>query len=413
MLLRKKPYSLFAAFLLSAFYCLGQLQAFQVIAPAKTASQGKNSTEIESFASFQRKIPGDSKPIRVDADSISSWSDKSKYYLLLKGHVFLEQSVLQIRGNQALIVADIESYKMRGVWELGMYVEGDVKIDSSAEVRNAKTAYIELATRGEFRFNAVKSKVEQRDCSLDPLFKAAQEGKAKSIAEQQKSQKIVPEKVIPPTKPIEEKLKPVSQLPKQNEPEISLPIITPATPALVTTSYQNSAVVAPVNPEPVLQNPLPGAVPVAPSIGIPGLGSLPITPSGIDTPPRQYSVSPRGSSGFNIRMEPLANGEQAVIVSGGVIMNVKDVAGIGLVDIEADRLVIWTKGANPQEIIGNLKKQTNQSGKELELYLSGHVEVRQQDPAKPGNKKKSDAGEVRIIRADEVYYDIGRNTAVA
>lgn len=86
-------------------------------------------------------------------------------------------------------------------------------------------------------------------------------------------------------------------------------------------------------------------------------------------------------------MEPLANGEQAVIVSGGVIMNVKDVAGIGLVDIEADRLVIWTKGANPQEIIGNLKKQTNQSGKELELYLSGHVEVRQQDPAKPGNKK--------------------------
>ena len=162
MLLRKKPYLLFAAFLLSAFYCFGQLQAFQVIAPAKTTAQGKTTPQIEPFAFFQRKIPGDSKPVRVDADSISSWSDKSKYYLLLKGHVFLEQSVLQIRGDQALIVADIESYKMRGIWELGMYLDGNVKIDNSAEVRNAKTAYIELATRGEFRFNAVKVKSSRR-----------------------------------------------------------------------------------------------------------------------------------------------------------------------------------------------------------------------------------------------------------
>jgi hypothetical protein len=413
VLLRKKPYLLFSAFLLAVLYCFGQLQAFQVIAPDKKTAQGKTTAQIEPFASFQRKIPGDSKPIRVDADSISSWSDKSKYYLLLKGHVFLEQSVLQIRGDQALIVADIESYKMRGIWELGMYVDGNVKIDSSAEVRNAKTAFIDLATRGEFRFNAVKSKVEQKDCSVDPLFKAAQEGKAKAIAEQQKSQKIIPEKVISPAKPSEEKPKPVSQLPPENVPEIALPVVAPVAPALVTTAYQNNPVVVPGNPAPVLQNPLPGTVQVTPPIGIPGGITLPITASGIDTPARQYSVSPRGSSGFNIRMEPLENGEQAVIVSGGVIMNVKDVAGIGLVDIEADRLVIWTKGANPQEIIGNLKKQTNQSGKELELYLSGHVEVRQQDPAKPGNKKGPDAGEVRIIRADEVYYDIGRNTAVA
>ena len=413
MLLRKKPYLLFAAFLLSAFYCFGQLQAFQVIAPAKTTAQGKTTPQIEPFAFFQRKIPGDSKPVRVDADSISSWSDKSKYYLLLKGHVFLEQSVLQIRGDQALIVADIESYKMRGIWELGMYLDGNVKIDNSAEVRNAKTAYIELATRGEFRFNAVKSKVEQKDSSADPLFKAAQEGKAKSIEEQKKSQKPAPDKVVPPAKPGEEKPKPVSLLSPQNEPEPVLPIGAPTAPVLVTISYQYNPGLAPVNPAPVLQNPLPRTVPVTPPIGIPGGIPIPITSSDIDIPARQYSVSPRGSSGFNIRMEPLANGEQAVIVSGGVIMNVKDVAGIGLVDIEADRLVIWTKGANPQEIIGNLKKQTNQSGKELELYLSGHVEVRQQDPAKPGNKKGSDAGEVRIIRADEVYYDIGRNTAVA
>ena len=413
MLLRKKPYLLFAAFLLSAFYCFEQLQAFQVIAPAKTTAQDKTTPQIEPFASFQRKIPGDSKPVRVDADSISSWSDKSKYYLLLKGHVFLEQSVLQIRGDQALIVADIESYKMRGIWELGMYLDGNVKIDNSAEVRNAKTAYIELATRGEFRFNAVKSKVEQKDSSADPLFKAAQEGKAKSIEEQKKSQKPAPDKVVPPAKPGEEKPKPVSLLSPQNKPEPVLPTGAPTAPVLVTTSYQNNPGLAPVNPAPVLQNPLPRTVPVTPPIGIPGGIPIPITSSDIDIPARQYSVSPRGSSGFNIRMEPLANGEQAVIVSGGVIMNVKDVAGIGLVDIEADRLVIWTKGANPQEIIGNLKKQTNQSGKELELYLSGHVEVRQQDPAKPGNKKGSDAGEVRIIRADEVYYDIGRNTAVA
>lgn len=414
MLLSKKPCLLFAAFLLGVCSWFSQLHAFQATTPSKI--QGKNITQVDPFVSFQRKIPGDSKPVRVDADSISSWSDKSKYYLLLKGHVFLEQSVLQVRGDQALIVADIESYKVRGIWDLGIYLDGNVKIDSSVEVRNAKTAYIDLATRGEFRFNAVKSKVDQKDCSSDPLFKAAQDGKAKFQIEQQKTQKGAEKGEALPVKP-GEKSKPVSQLP-DNKSEIVSPEGMAAGPPLVTTSYQNPVGVS-VNPSPALQNPPPNSipvpvtVPVSPPIGISGGVSLPISNSGMDSPARQYSVSPRGSSGFNIRMEPLANGEQAVIVSGGVIMNVKDVAGIGLVDIEADRLVIWTKGANLQEIVGNLKKQTNQSGKDLEIYLSGHVEVRQQDPAKPGRKNASDSGEVRIIRADEVYYDIGRNTAVA
>jgi len=376
----------------------------------------KQTTKVEPFVCFQRKIPGDSKPIRADADTISSWSDKSKYFLLLKGHFLIEQGVLQIRGDQALIIADTESFKARGIWDIGVFVDGNVKIDNSSEIRNAKTAFIDLATRGEFRFNAVKSKVEQKDCSQEKIYIDAQDGKAKSIAEQQKALKNDLDKTNPKSKKEEVKPKPVSLLPPQDSNLWDIntlsSLLAVALP-IVTTAFQDISPPPALNPPPPLPNPQVGAIPIAPPIGILGGVTIPTSVPVLDSPLRQYSVSPRGASGFNIRMEHLPNGEQAVIVSGGVILNVKDVQGIGLLDIEADRLVIWTKGANPQEVIGNLKNKSNQSGKELELYLSGHVEIRQQDAAKPNKPMAFDSGEVKIMRADEVYYDIARNTAIA
>lgn len=143
----------------------------------------------ESFLRYQKNIPGDSKPARVDADEIVYWSDKTKYYLILKGHVLLEQGVLQLRADRSVLVADLETFRQRGIWDLDVYLDGNVKLDNSSEIRLAKEGFVSLSTRGEFKFNAVKAKAEQKDGSSDPLFAKAQDAKAKSLKKGEQEKK--------------------------------------------------------------------------------------------------------------------------------------------------------------------------------------------------------------------------------
>ena len=98
----------------------------------------------------------------------------------------------------------------------------------------------------------------------------------------------------------------------------------------------------------------------------------------------------------------LTNGDQAIIVTGGVIVNVRGGPPNTDIDLEADRLVIFTHGNNA----GQTDLRVPQSpgpGNRIEFYLSGKVEIRQLD------SKKAE----RTLRAEEVYYDVDRNVAVA
>lgn len=119
--------------------------------------------------------------------------------------------------------------------------------------------------------------------------------------------------------------------------------------------------------------------------------------------PRLYSIVPRKGKDFNVEVKPLPNGEQAIIVTDGVIINVRNVPNVGLLDLEADRLVIWTKGGDPQKLINSLR-QEGHGGNDLEFYLAGNVEIRQEETV---------ARDKKVLRADEVYYDVNRNVAVA
>lgn len=149
--------------------------------------------------------------------------------------------------------------------------------------------------------------------------------------------------------------------------------------------------------QPLLQAPGPTPLP-PPSRAAPGVPG----PAVLEGASREYSVSPRTAGSFNVKMEPFGDNQQAIIVTGGVILTLRDVKGIGLLDLEADRLVIWTRNLNASQVIDGVKKSNNQSSRDLEFYLAGNVEIRQQ------SKKDS-----RIIRADEVFYDANRSTAIA
>src|SRR5262249_25524338 len=113
------------------------------------------------------------------------------------------------------------------------------------------------------------------------------------------------------------------------------------------------------------------------------------------------SIRPRSSCDLRYQSYPLPGGETAVVFSSGIILTVRTAEDkTGLLDIEADRLVLWTRG-DTQQLVGKLRAE-GQTTRSLAVYLSGNVEVRNQSDK-----------EVRGLRADEVYYDVGRNVAVA
>lgn len=120
-------------------------------------------------------------------------------------------------------------------------------------------------------------------------------------------------------------------------------------------------------------------------------------------PPRHLSIVPRGQNRFQYETVPAPNGEQALIVTGGVIISVTGGPGVGtgLLDIEADRVIVWSKG-DLTGVVNNAQSQQGQPPRGIELYLSGNVQIREQQ-----------GPESRRLDADEVYYDVDRNVAVA
>jgi len=180
---------------------------------------------------------------------------------------------------------------------------------------------------------------------------------------------------------------------------------SPGTPSAVPAPPQGPGSV----PSPPMPQTPPGLI--SPPASSPG--PAPVVPQGPQMPPptkppdpaplRQLSIKPRSSQPLQIEAKPQADGETAWIVTSGVILTVRNPTNkMGIIDMEADRLVVWTKGS-PGSVMGNMKAQgETKHSQETEFYLSGHVEIR--------NKGAKDT---QVLRADEVYYDVGRNVAVA
>jgi hypothetical protein len=150
---------------------------------------------------------------------------------------------------------------------------------------------------------------------------------------------------------------------------------------------------------------VPGVPPTRPSaIQVPGQGP----PQGgsrsiVAGPERFIIIRPRTGAGFNPETSPgrLPTGEYVILIDGGVSLIVSNPDGSGVVDMVADRLVIWSR-RTPQELLSGMRGEQGQPGRDFEFYLAGNVEIRSQS-----------ARENRTLRASEVYYDVGRNIAVA
>jgi hypothetical protein len=341
------------------------------------------------IARLTRNVAGDSTPVVVGADDVATWVENGQRIVLARGKVLVQEGVVQVRASEAVAFVDLHG----GILHMDVYAEGEVQIDNSTALRAAPRAFVSLNTRGEFKLRAYKNKVQQQSLADDPLVRRARAERGTSAPPPVVAPAAKPSANAnwsPPPKPSAEQPGPVRRVGYEEPQGGPPPPPGPQPPP------------APVGPPP---SPLPAAPPPPPG---PLLPLPPPSQPGAKPPPpppgpRQYSIAPRGEQGYHIDSgEPLANGEHAVTVTGGVIITVSNLPGVGLLDIEADRLVLWTKGRDPQQLITNLQNSKGQSTSELEFYLSGNVEIRE-----------TDGPELRILRADEVYYDVNHNVAVA
>lgn len=286
------------------------------------------------------RTPNQSKPIRLSADAVVEAVQGDWQCYRLTGGVLIEQGVTRVRGERAVMHYPRDALRRDGKYQLQIYLEGNVQIEHGSYRRRGERASILLDTRGDIDVTSQSKPIEKELLSDDPFFRRAQEVfNLRFDPALTPAAGQVPEIDVPPTP---ERLPDFSTVPPGQQPAL----------------------------EPA---PMPG-------------------------PPRVIRLGPRYGRLFEID----TNLEQrAILVSGGVILHISNVEKIGLVDIEADNAVIWTKD-NPQQFFQNMQSVQGETSRESEFFLSGNVVIR-----------TLVNNEERTLRAEQVYYDVNRNVAVA
>ncbi len=131
--------------------------------------------------------------------------------------------------------------------------------------------------------------------------------------------------------------------------------------------------------------------------------------------------SPRYGKLGNFDFEPIGDNTQRLVYTGGLIINVAYEVptrqGLQPQEYEfaADNLVMWVKNLNGRDALGGLPLDQVQEGDnklEIELYMTGNVVIRSKDEQMSAVTGKRTVTS-RTLRAEQIYYDVNKNRAVA
>lgn len=129
--------------------------------------------------------------------------------------------------------------------------------------------------------------------------------------------------------------------------------------------------------------------------------------------------SPRYGNPGSFDLQTIEPGVQRLIYTGGLIINVTyDIMtprGPEPQEYEfaADNLVIWVQGLKGADLLNGVSTEQQPSGEKvrIELFLTGNVILRSKGEGVGANGQKTVV--TRTLRADQLYYDIEQNKAVA
>jgi hypothetical protein len=371
---------------------------------------GTLPARAQELVRITRNVPGESKPIDVAADELATWIEDGKLVVLARGNVLVHMGVLHARFAQGVMWLDLPKQKTTRILHADLYVEGNVRVENGTEYKKADRALLDLNTRGTLELKSVKARVAQQVRRDDPVYQRGHAERTPPIQSVAGQENAKPQAAPSPIKRTSyyqgSQSQPGPGNPPPPDPTPGAEPTGPNAPQPAQGRSLQPNVPPPDQPrstQPAAPPPGQGAAGLPPGAGPPGrpLTLSPPTP-GTPAPLRQFSIAPRRPGSFEfLTRPPTPTGEQVMVVTNGVILNVRGMDRMDLLEIAADRLVLWTKG-NAQELLNNMQRPGGQTSRELEFYLSGNVEIRSHQN-----------NEDRLIRADEVYYDAYRNAALA
>lgn len=347
---------------------------------------GHRATAAGSYPHIELKENDDVHPITLEAGAINSWSQDTQDILLLKGAVAIEHDVFRATMDGAVIWIDHAETQRTGILHARIFADGGVQFDNGSGKQTAGRAWFDIYTRGATQLRSAQ--INATPAADDALYRLAASERVADGAtglQQVSAQDPTPAPAAlgPPVTVV------AAQPPAPTFPGPLPPTVIPTPPPTET-------------PQTLPPSPAPPPVP-PPTPAVPAGPRSPTTPAPARPPApiRQITVVARNGS-YHQETVVLPNGEQAAVFTGGIILIVRNPSGnVGVVDIEADNLVLWAHGSFA-EMLHNIRGPEGQQSREMEVYLQGDVELREQ------NGPNS-----RFIRAAEVYYDLSRNVAIA
>ncbi|HQR07128.1 MAG TPA: LPS assembly protein LptD [Gemmatales bacterium] len=315
---------------------------------------------VVATGSAQDTPASDDKPITVYADMVQGWDEGEYHGLHARGNVSIERGLTRIKLKEAYVWVSRtkENEPVRAI----VYGEGVVTLEENSKPkRTLERISVHWKASGELRIIAPDKKSGQPEAT-DPLYLRARQ---------------------------------VLLMP----------------PALETISTNTTAITTP--PSLLEQLPLPdlaGNKPSKPTTQVVKQRDFtqnPVSPSpdvsNILNRSSSLGLSSRTSSPYQYRVLPGKPGETMVMIWGGITLYAGDENSI--IDISADRVVLWAKGISSAPGQG-MPNFANFRKEQIEVYLEGHVEIRYRRFIGPS------AGVDQLVLADRGYYDLGRNTAL-
>ena len=192
---------------------------------------------------------------------------------------------------------------------------------------------------------------------------------------------------------------PVAAQPGQDFPLPTDGLMAPAPVVPPRTAYQLPPAVQPPPGTPPRTRVPDLNLPEGASIRLPG------------APGRQFQVARRYGRLFNISSEQLDANTQRIVFMGGVILSVsagpdKDGKPQPATEFATDSAVVWVTGTKVNNVAEGFDAGP-ESKREVEIYLTGNVVIRTVANGTGGDTVG------QTLRAEEIYYDVARNRAVA
>jgi hypothetical protein len=397
---------------------VGQVRARRIIyalVACLVAAGWVRPVAAQELLRITRNMPGESKLLDVAADEVATWVEDGKLVVMARGNVLVQMGTLHARFTQGILWIDLQGRQKTKILHADLYAEGDLRVQNGTENKLGSKGLLDINTRGTLELKSIKSRVAQQVRREDELYRRALAERAATLPPVAHTPQVQP-RATPGTQsaPTIQRTNYEPAQPSQpSQPAPSLPP-PPVQPGLAPGGPPPSPSAAAIpGITPAIQPPVPpsGPPPGPPTAAVQPPGTAPPPralaatpqPPGTPAPLHQFSIQPRRPGGFQFqKLGPLPTGEDVLLVTGGAIINVSSSADrTELLDIAADRVVVWMRG-NAQEAFDNMRRPGGETSRDLEFYLSGNVEIRSRQGT-----------EDRTLRADEVYYDTSRHVALA